>query len=83
MNLKVILSLSMILLCLLFGTAKSSSASDQGREPNCDESSRTRCPRNYNPVCGSDQITYDNECLLCQEKLKRNIQIKITKNGKC
>ncbi|XP_075716121.1 serine protease inhibitor Kazal-type 1-like [Rhinoderma darwinii] len=81
---RVILSMmTMILLCLLLGTAKTNPASDEGREPKCDVGATARCPRNYDPVCGSDQHTYDNECLLCMEKIKKNIQIKVSKNGRC
>ncbi|KAG9465311.1 hypothetical protein GDO78_018520 [Eleutherodactylus coqui] len=73
----------MILLCLLLGIAKTNSASDEGREPNCDVRATFGCPRIYDPVCGNDQHVYENECILCMENIKRNIHIKITKNGRC
>ncbi|XP_032861829.2 double-headed protease inhibitor, submandibular gland [Tyto alba] len=40
------------------------------------------CPRNYEPVCGTDDVTYPNECSLCREIfLRRNIDKK--HDGKC
>ncbi|XP_072257086.1 serine protease inhibitor Kazal-type 1-like [Pyxicephalus adspersus] len=75
--------LAIFLLCLSFGPVNTKPTSDEGREPVCEEISMIRCPRNYEPVCGSDNWTYDNECLLCREMIKKNIRIRITKNGKC
>ena len=34
----------------------------RGSVPNC--LCRKGCPRNLRPVCGSDNVTYDNKCLL-------------------
>uniref|UniRef100_A0A8C8AK91 Ovomucoid n=1 Tax=Otus sunia TaxID=257818 RepID=A0A8C8AK91_9STRI len=40
------------------------------------------CPRNYEPVCGTDDVTYPNECSLCREIfLKRAIDKK--HDGRC
>ncbi|XP_075061407.1 serine protease inhibitor Kazal-type 1-like [Mixophyes fleayi] len=84
MKLIIIVSvMTMIVLCLLSDTAKTSAVSAEEREPKCDIGTTRRCPRNYDPVCGSDQCTYENECLLCMESQKKNIHIRVTKNGRC
>ncbi|XP_054245347.1 double-headed protease inhibitor, submandibular gland-like, partial [Indicator indicator] len=40
------------------------------------------CPRNYEPVCGTNEVTYPNECNLCAEIL-RNRAIKKKHDGRC
>uniref|UniRef100_A0A8C4L7P5 Serine peptidase inhibitor, Kazal type 7 (putative) n=1 Tax=Equus asinus asinus TaxID=83772 RepID=A0A8C4L7P5_EQUAS len=41
------------------------------------------CPITYLPVCGSDYITYGNECHLCTESLKSNGKIQFLHEGRC
>ncbi|XP_006204689.1 serine protease inhibitor Kazal-type 7 [Vicugna pacos] len=41
------------------------------------------CPITYLPVCGSDYITYGNECHLCIENLKSNGKVQLLHEGKC
>ncbi|XP_053180113.1 probable pancreatic secretory proteinase inhibitor [Scomber japonicus] len=40
------------------------------RRPSCVGMSVSQaCPLNYSPVCGSDGVTYPNECSLCVQRL--------------
>ncbi|TRY74458.1 hypothetical protein TCAL_12493, partial [Tigriopus californicus] len=41
------------------------------------------CPKVMKPICGSDGVTYANECLLNYEACKTGSNIKITARGPC
>ncbi|KAH9416856.1 hypothetical protein DERP_011971 [Dermatophagoides pteronyssinus] len=43
----------------------------------------TSCPDDYQPVCGSDNITYINKCHLKLESCNKQQNIRITLNGTC
>ncbi|XP_049645911.1 serine protease inhibitor Kazal-type 2 [Suncus etruscus] len=82
-----IAALCLLLLCLSGNMADllSSSfdeASDYKRA-NCEQYKLPGCPRDYNPVCGSDMTTYANECLLCTAIRETGHKIKITRSGPC
>ncbi|KAM9185090.1 ovomucoid-like [Mergus octosetaceus] len=44
--------------------------------------SNLACPRDFQPVCGTDNVTYPNECSLCRE-IFRNRVIDKKHDGRC
>ncbi|CAM2118005.1 pancreatic secretory trypsin inhibitor-like [Lepidochelys kempii] len=65
------------------GNAKPGGASDGGKEPDCGRYMLPGCPKILDPVCGTDNATYPNECELCAENLKRQTNVRIKKRGMC
>ncbi|XP_023133627.1 probable pancreatic secretory proteinase inhibitor [Amphiprion ocellaris] len=54
------------------------------RRPSCVGMTVTQaCPLSYSPVCGSNGITYPNECSLCVARLEKNVDILIVNDGPC
>ncbi|XP_062925301.1 probable pancreatic secretory proteinase inhibitor [Mobula hypostoma] len=43
----------------------------------------TKCPTKYEPVCGTDGITHNNECFLCLKIRTTTPQVKIQKFEEC
>ncbi|XP_012929392.2 serine protease inhibitor Kazal-type 2 [Heterocephalus glaber] len=72
------------LLLLAGDYAASVERADGGpRTPNCTRYQLPGCPKNLDPVCGSDLSTYANECLLCLKIWEDRRDIKIISNEPC
>ncbi|XP_008072676.1 serine protease inhibitor Kazal-type 4 [Carlito syrichta] len=54
------------------------------RMPICEHMTESpACPQTPNPVCGTDGVTYKNECHICLARMKTKQDIQILKDGKC
>ncbi|XP_040487454.1 serine protease inhibitor Kazal-type 4 isoform X8 [Ursus maritimus] len=54
------------------------------RMPICEHMEESPvCSQTSNLVCGTDGVTYDNECQICLIRLKTKQDIQIFKDGKC
>ncbi|KAI3361718.1 hypothetical protein L3Q82_002073 [Scortum barcoo] len=62
--------------CLAF-----SPLSREGTRPGI--SRQVFCPRIYEPVCGSDNITYGNECMLSLFNRRTGAKVVVVKKGPC
>ncbi|XP_051820981.1 serine protease inhibitor Kazal-type 2 [Antechinus flavipes] len=51
--------------------------------PDCKAYGIPGCPRDLSPVCGTDSLTYANECTLCQKNREEGKDIKIKWRGRC
>ncbi|XP_036618398.1 serine protease inhibitor Kazal-type 2 [Trichosurus vulpecula] len=51
--------------------------------PNCKEYAIPGCPRDLNPVCGTDSLTYANECILCEKNREKGQDVQIKWRGPC
>ncbi|XP_031414146.1 ovomucoid-like isoform X4 [Clupea harengus] len=41
------------------------------------------CTKEYRPICGSDDVTYGNECLFCAAKREKGWGILVGHRGAC
>ncbi|MXQ88783.1 hypothetical protein E5288_WYG008400 [Bos mutus] len=64
-------ALRLVLFLVWWDSAASSNAQfgqpSEYSTPNCRQYTLPGCPRDFNPVCGSDLSTYPNECTLCMK----------------
>nr|XP_046179740.1 trypsin inhibitor ClTI-1-like isoform X1 [Oncorhynchus gorbuscha]XP_046179741.1 trypsin inhibitor ClTI-1-like isoform X2 [Oncorhynchus gorbuscha] len=63
--------------------ARGASLPDGTTEADCSQYNLPMCPRNYEPVCGSDGTNYSNECMLCFENMEQKRNIHIRSKGEC
>ncbi|XP_032559136.1 pancreatic secretory trypsin inhibitor-like [Chiroxiphia lanceolata] len=71
-------------LCCYQGIAEANRAAGRGTEPACDNFNLSRgCSRIFEPICGTDDVLYSNECLLCLQNRQRGANVRIKHRGMC
>ncbi|XP_061888457.1 probable pancreatic secretory proteinase inhibitor [Entelurus aequoreus] len=75
-----ILLLGLLLVCVAADTMNPGN----WREPSCSIiKGPVMCAMVYIPLCGSDGVTYGNECMLCGKRQSTMQNILIVKDGPC
>ncbi|XP_068265777.1 pancreatic secretory trypsin inhibitor-like [Nyctibius grandis] len=71
-------------LCFYQGNAGIDGAAEEGTEAACGNYDLGGgCTRIFDPVCGTDNKLYGNECLLCVHNRQRNTNVRIKNRGMC
>ncbi|XP_035266957.1 serine protease inhibitor Kazal-type 1-like isoform X5 [Anguilla anguilla] len=56
----------------------------RGDKPRCTaDAEKGKCPTNWSPVCGTDRVTYKNECELCRANLRKTSKVRIRSRYQC
>ncbi|XP_034399410.1 trypsin inhibitor ClTI-1 [Cyclopterus lumpus] len=51
-------------------------------KPDCNKYTAS-CSREFDPVCGSDGVTYSTECMLCYKNREKEKNVTVASKGTC
>ncbi|XP_063781418.1 serine protease inhibitor Kazal-type 2 [Pseudophryne corroboree] len=74
---------SVMLLCIVTAALWPTQLIHGATLPKCYLYQLPGCPRDLNPVCGTDGKTYANECMLCASNRDNGLKVHIKWKGEC